>query len=365
MSSILVTGADGYLGSRIARRLLEEGEERVLLWVHGRVGSVPPSKRDHLAHAFAGFENRIDVHAGDLADEEPFASVEPRAVGAVVHAAAVTRFGVDAATARRVNVDGTARALAFARRCPRLGGFALLSSIYASGLRGGEIAEGPLDQGAFANEYERSKQAAEALVMAERVPWQVFRIATVIADGDLGRVVQHNAFHNTLKLLYHGFVSTVPGVAGTPLYFVTGDFVASSVARLLHRGGTNRIWHVSHERADAVTLGRLLDVVFEVFRRSEPFRRRGVLKPLLMDEVAFTLLREAVDRFAGPVVKEAVESIAPFARQLYVDKDVRNDGLRASLGEGYGRFDAEGVVERTCHELVRTRFARENALASH
>ena len=39
------------------------------------------------------------------------------------------------------------------------------------------------------------------------------------------QVTQHNAVHNTLQLLYYGFISTLPGSPATPVYLVTGDFV--------------------------------------------------------------------------------------------------------------------------------------------
>ena len=100
-----------------------------------------PAPETSGTEAPARFANRIEYAWGDLGADEPFAGVEPRRIRRIVHSAAVTRFNVDEETARRVNIEGTARLLGFAKRCENLESFGFLSTIYASGLRAGPIAE--------------------------------------------------------------------------------------------------------------------------------------------------------------------------------------------------------------------------------
>jgi nucleoside-diphosphate-sugar epimerase len=279
-----------------------------------------------------------------------------------VHAAAATRFNIDEATAA-VNAEGSRRLLAFARGCRRLADVTLLSSIYASGLRAGAVLEAPLDASeGFSNHYERSKWASEQVLLGEfaALPWRIARVATVIADDDGGHVTQQNAFHNTLKLFHYGLLSVVPGTPETPLYFVTGDFVVGALVHLAGRAPVRDIVHLAHARAESATLGDLVDTAFDVFAEGAEFRKRRVLRPLYAD--AFDLLADGVRGFAGGVVTQAVSSVTPFARQLFVAKDVRNDRLRAAL-PGYAAPDPRRLIASACRHLVATRWGRDAALA--
>lgn len=350
--AVLVTGAEGYLGGAIAEALLERTARPVLLLIHDR-GNDAAERVRRLRDRLDRGRGRTEVVAGELREPSPLAGLDPRRVGAIVHAAAVTRFNVDAETADAVNVGGAARLADFARRCPELQSFVLLSSLYASGLRGGRIPETPLAAAGFANEYERSKHAAEAALYPEmRLPWQILRVGTVIADSPQGGVSQHNVFHNTLKLFFHGLLSTLPGCPGTPLYVTSAERVVEATLQALGAPPFG-VWHVCGERGETPTLARLVDLALEVFRGEESFRRRNVPRPLFMDATAFAILSESVARFSGPVVREAMASIGPFAPQLFVDKDVVARRLRAAL-PGTAPASHDALVVRACEALLRS-----------
>ena len=174
---------------------------------------------------------------------------------------------------------------------------------------------------------------------------------TVIADSAQGGVSQHNAFHNTLKLFFHGLLSTLPGHAGTPLYVTAADQVAAAALCALE-APPRGVWHVCGTRSETPTLARVIDRALEVFGGDASFRRRGVPRPLFMDAAAWVLLAESVERFSGPVVREAMASIAPFAPQLFVDKDVEARRLRAALPDA-APLDHDALVAVACAELLR------------
>lgn len=343
--TVLVTGAGGYVGGLVARRLLDAGAE---VLAHGR--------------SPAGIDGAEPV-LGDLAGDDPFAAVPAgvrRRITAIVHAGAVTRFDVDRDEARSVNVEGTARVVALARRCPRLESLGLVSTVYATGLRRGRLAERLYDDGpGFANDYEWSKWASEQAVVGEGdgLPWRILRVATVVADDGSGRVTQHNAFHETLKLWFHGLLPLVPGSPSTPLYLVTGDFVAGAIVSLMAPAGAGGVFHLAHEPEASLTLAGALDVVAEAFESVESFRRRRVLRPLLGDEESFDLLAGGVSGFGGGLVRRSLQSVVPFARQLFVDKELDNARLRAAL-PGYRAPDPADLVRRTCAHLVASRWGR-------
>jgi nucleoside-diphosphate-sugar epimerase len=357
---ILVTGADGYLGARIARRLLEDSDARLVLWIR----SGDADKVARLSASLGPHLGRVEVQAGDLAEADPFARIDPRGLRAIVHTAAVIRFNVEREIAESVNVGGARKAMQLAARCPELESFLLVSSLYACGLRSGPIEEVRFDDSAgFSNHYEWSKWKSEELLHGPRaefggLPWRIGRVATVIADDEGGTVSQQNSIHNTLKLLYFGLLSILPGDPKVKPYFVTGEFATAALDRILRASPARTVHHVAPTRAESATLGDLLDIAFEVFGEDPSFRARRLLKPLYCDAEAFDLLVEGIAHSGGPIVRQALASVAPFARQLFLDKDVRNERL-ASTMTAYRAPDPRNLIRSTCRRLVETRWGRE------
>lgn len=361
---VLITGVGGGLVRSIARRYLEMGDESLLLWLHARDAAEFRSKERELrAHLAPHGTNRFSCTWGDLRDPEPFAGIDTSAIVRIVHGAAVTRFNVERRIAERVNVAGTCKLLKFARSCPNLERVALLSSVYASGLRTGEVREQPLSRSRFANHYEWSKWSCEQLLLEHyrELPWQIFRIATAVADGPSGRVSHQNALHNTLKLFYYGLLSLVPGQGGTPLYFVTLDFAAEAIHALVGSGEKRTIYHVSHAERHSTTLEELISLAFERFERERDFRARRVLRPLFCDAETFDLLADGIDDFGGAFVNQGLKSVQPFARQLFAPKSVQNAKLVAAY-EHYAAPNSRALIANTCDYLVRTRWGKR---ASH
>ena len=359
-NEVLITGGDGYLGLRLAMKYLEQTDSPVTLWVRAGDEAEFQAKRERLAGLLRDFEQRVSLHRGDLVDREPFESLDPRRIRKIIHTASVIRFNVDQETARRVNIEGTEKLLRFAAACDGLESIGLLSTVYASGLRSGVIEEAPLDgKDGFANYYEQSKWSSEATLIREydHLPWQIFLVATAIADSDEGRVTQYKAFHNTLKLFYYGLLSLIPGLPETPVYFVTGDFVANAVFELMNNHASKAIYHVAHTESESLTLGELIDIAFEVFDGEEDFRARRVLKPLYSDAESFDILVDGISSFGGGIVNQAVSSVAPFGKQLFIKKDIRNSRLVSALRH-YTKPDARSLILNTCRYLVRTRWGR-------
>ncbi len=223
MLNILVTGAAGLIGGEVCARLVSAGH-RVFALIH-RAPDVfgNDGKLVALSAALKG-----DVGAPWLG------LAQPPKVDLVVHCAASLTFDAPYDELAAINVAGTRNVVAFASAQ----GAALLhvSTAYVCGLRDGEIAEeavGP--ETVFANGYERSKAAAEAVVRASGLVHCIARPAIVLGDSETGAIRKFDAMYQTFALLARGLVREIPVATGASLDFVPIDHVAGAIARLAAR----------------------------------------------------------------------------------------------------------------------------------
>jgi nucleoside-diphosphate-sugar epimerase len=361
----LITGADGYVGRRLAAALLEDGDDDLVLAMRAGDTAEFADKRSALERELPSAAlDRISFTAADLRRGGALDQIDRQAVTRIVHAAAVTRFNVEWDVARSVNVEGTARLAEFAGRCPNLQRLAYVSTLYSAGQRSGEVAERQHGDIGFANHYEWSKWAAEqAMLSTADLPVSVLRLPTIIADGDDGQVRQYNAFHNTLKLYFYGLLSLVPGDPSTPVSVATASFTTSAIIRLLDPAVADGIYHVCPDPADTPTLGQLLTTAFAVFEQDSSFLRRQLLTPAYCDQESFDDLVAAASRFRGGPVQESLASVSSFGTQLYLPKIFRNDALRAAW-PGYRAPDPNTLARAVCEQLVTSRWGRQLADAA-
>jgi nucleoside-diphosphate-sugar epimerase len=345
----LITGADGYLGRRIAAAL---AGDQLILTVRAGDAAALARKRAVLARVLPA--GRFTVVPADLRDPAALATVDSGRITRIVHAAAVTRFSVDRDTAASVNLAGTARVRALAERCPNLDRLLVLSTLYTAGRRQGEVPEERhTGRAGFVNHYEWSKWAAEEQVLdAPSLPVTVVRLPTVVADDDTGTVGQHNAFHHTLRLYYYGLLTLLPGDPATPLSLATAAFTVDAVTALL--AADPGIYHAS---PDPVPLGTAVDTVFTAFERDPAFQRRMLPRPVHCDRDSFHDLVAAAQRLRGGPIHTALASVAPFAEQLYLPKVFGTDRFRAAWS-GDLRADPVVLIESVCSRLVATRWGR-------
>ncbi len=248
---IFVTGAAGLIGGEVARRLVANGH-RVTAMVHRnrevRGNDGRPVAVDEVI--------RGDLTAPGLGWTDARHDATARAHDLIVHCAATTRFDLSLAEYHAVNVEGTARIVELARA----GAAALLhvGTAYACGTRNGAIAEDdPLPASGFANGYEASKAAGEALVAASGVPHAVVRPSIVVGEHATGAIRQFDAIYTAFKLMATGRVGRLPARADATLDLVPIDHVAAgivAVAERMDRADGGRFHLVS---GDAIPVVRL------------------------------------------------------------------------------------------------------------
>ncbi len=159
--SVLLTGAAGFIGSHVADRLLENGEEVVALDLFDDFYS-PRLKEENLRQARD--HDAFALVRGDVRDGELLRSL-PGSIDAIVHLAA--RAGVRPSIERPllytdVNVRGTAELLAFAKdREIRPFVFASSSSVYGNNEKVPFSETDPVDRPI--SPYAVTKRAGELL----------------------------------------------------------------------------------------------------------------------------------------------------------------------------------------------------------
>jgi nucleoside-diphosphate-sugar epimerase len=359
---ILITGASGHIGTLLTRSLLRSDAE-LILWLNAESAGQFTMKRAALEAALASHHlvskdlDRLSYAWGNLTDNRAFDDVCGDGIDTIVHLASQTKFNVSKEAAENVNIAGSQRVLEFAGRCRKLSNFIFVSSIYASGLKEGTLAERPLPRADFANNYEWSKWQAEQKLINDysALPWQIVRLATVIADDEEGNVTHQNAFHNTLKLFYYGLLSLLPGHPATPLYFISGRLATDALEGTIFRPTPHQIYNVCQSVEGAVCLADLIDLSFACFKQSPDFARRRIMPPLFASAADFKVMTEASAGFRDEVLKQALASIEPFARQLFVRKEVLNDHTLCLL-DGQPTISSRDLIEASVTRLVASKW---------
>lgn len=185
-----VTGATGFIGGAVARRLVEEGAEVTCLVRPG----TPAAHLERLgARVVRG--NVTEPATLDLAGHD-----------ILVHAAAWVGFGLPAKkreVMRRTNVDGTENVLDAAKRAG-VSKVVHVSSVAALGAvsPGPATEQSPRAHG-FRSDYERTKTEAHALALKSALPMTLPMPGVV-----MGR---EGPFDRLLRLLAQGRVPALPG----------------------------------------------------------------------------------------------------------------------------------------------------------
>lgn len=250
---VLVTGATGFLGGRVARALVEAGHT-----VRGLLRE--PARRPLTLEG-------VEIRAGDVTDAESFR----RAAGgceAIVHAAAwVRNWSKDRAVFDRVNVGGFRHALEAARSAGAK--LVYTSSFVALGPTDGAVLdeESPRMPGKAHNDYERTKWEADRLAReAARSEVPVVRLYPGVVFGP-GELTAGN--HVVQSLLQHA-AGKLPGLLGRGdrrLCFAYVDDVAKGFVTALERAAPGAAYVLGGEN-------RTLVEMFEAFGR-----RTGIAPP--------------------------------------------------------------------------------------
>lgn len=275
---VLLTGYTGNLGPAIAREL---SRDEVVAPVRS------PETAPLMPH--------VRVMRGSLEELPGFSS---EGVEVVIHAAANTSFVAPLEELQRVNVEGTRRALEFARACPRLKKFVHVSTACVCGKTSGVIPEARLPKpSSFVNAYEESKWEAEELLFESNLPVEIVRLSIVAGSEANGSVHRQGALHHTLYWLWKGLIPMMPGSPDALVDLISTEHAARIVAACAL--APLRPKQVTHGCAGAAAprLGDLLEHLVSTFSaRSPAWQRCSITPPMIVDAPTFALFEETVEQ---------------------------------------------------------------------
>ncbi len=269
--AILLTGATGFLGMDILARLLDRGDEDLVLLIRGADGQAAAARLGgvlaRLYDQTPAAAERIRVVRGELTEPGLGLSAQDRAsligsIDRIVHCAASISFDLPLESAREINVAGVERIIELAREIAANGSLRRLvhvSTAYVSGRHAGEFGEHDLDVGQeFRNSYEQSKAEAERLLGdAHELPLAIARPSIVVGHSRGGWTSAFNVLYWPMRAFERGLLEEVPARADSIVDFVPVDYVTDGILALLDGDDVGGTYNLV-AGADALSAGELV-----------------------------------------------------------------------------------------------------------
>jgi thioester reductase-like protein len=312
--SVLVTGFPAFTAKRMIAKLLGEPTT-------GRVFVLSRDKFASDAEEFLAelgpSKVRTEIIVGDVCDMDlGLSGSEYQTLASeltcIHHLAGIYYMGVDKATARRVNVEGTRGAIELAGEAKRLRRLCHWSTATVSGKRKGVILEDELDEGqAFHNFYEETKFEAEKLARAaqRKLPCTIFRPGVIVGDSRTGEIDKFDGAYYLMVLIVTNALQVhlpLPGRGTAPLHLVPIDFVIDAAYALsIDARAAGKTFHLTDP--NPFSARRIYEIVAE---RSQTKPPRGFIPT----GIARTLLRTpGIEKLArGPLA-----FLGSFDRQVF------------------------------------------------
>ena len=331
------------VGRELVPLFLKSTDSEIYLLIHDQGKSL---EAESLLETLFGLSadpklaERIHIIAGDVTQEDLGISDLGfvNKITQIIHAAATTRFDLPLEEARRINVKGTANTLEFAKRCVNLKQFGFLSTAYVSGKRTGKIYENErVHQDGFVNSYEQSKYEAEGLIEAVKsnLPTSTYRLSTILGDSKTGKVIHFTAPHQSLRIMYLGLASMVPGTPDYLVDLIPSDYTAVALFKLFsERFEAGQVFHITAGKEKSYTLKELIDESFRYLGDSDhQWKNREYPKPAIASAEAFELFLQSVKDADNHLLRGVVSALGNFAHQLNYPKEFDIANLSVSLPE--------------------------------
>jgi NAD(P)-dependent dehydrogenase (short-subunit alcohol dehydrogenase family) len=236
-----VTGATGFIGKRLVRKLLQRKGAVVHFLIRreseGKVAALREYWGVGPARALPVFGDLTEKKLGVSADDVKALKGQ---IDHFFHLAAVYDLGADEDSQVAVNIDGTRHTLELAKAIGA-GHFHHVSSIAAAGLYEGVFREDMFEEAEnIDHPYFMTKHESEKLVRAEnKLAWTVYRPAMVVGDSQSGEMDKIDGPYYFFKLIQRMRQILPPwmpsiGLEGGRINIVPVDFVVNALDHIAH-----------------------------------------------------------------------------------------------------------------------------------
>ncbi len=239
-----VTGATGFIGKRLVKKLLARKGSVVYFLLRKE----SEAKLADLRQYWGASATRVVPVFGDLTSKKLGVSADSLKqlkgqIDHFYHLAAVYDLSADEASQIAVNIDGTRNTVELAKALDA-GHFHLVSSIAAAGLYEGVFREDMFDEAEnYDHPYFMTKHESEKIVRQEcKVPWSVYRPAMVVGDSTTGEMDKIDGPYYFFKLIQRMRQLLPPwmpsvGLEGGRINIVPVDFVVDALDVISHKAG--------------------------------------------------------------------------------------------------------------------------------
>lgn len=239
-----VTGASGFIGKRLVRKLLSRRGSVVYFLVR----DTSPEKLAPLYEFWKTTPKRAIPVKGDIGQPGLGLRAADRKllVGSIrhfIHLAAIYDLKADAESQRQVNVEGTRNVVGLADEL-QAGCFHHVSSIAAAGMYEGMFREDMFEEAeGLEHPYFSTKHDSERIVRTElKVPFRIYRPGMVVGDsrtGEMDKIDGPYYFFKLIQRVRKVLPPWVPmvGIEGGRINVVPVDYVVDAMDHIAHMAG--------------------------------------------------------------------------------------------------------------------------------
>lgn len=354
--NVLITGATGFIGKRILKSLMENGDTVFVLTRKKSIDKLKPLLKSLEERK----KSRVNIIYGDIRNENVVSNKKVlekirNEITDIYHLAAVYDLGVDKQTARETNVNGTKNIMNLARSIKNLHAFNHTSTIAVAGDFNGVFYEYNFDdEQKFSNWYAWSKFESERHVRNNfgYIPIRIFRPGAVIGDSKTGEMDKIDGPYYIILLLTLGIHFITPVSNQNTIPIVPVDFVVNAMNYLSRKPDTiNKTFCLTDPNPP--TYSDFIDIVCEKLETFKPIKKMN-LKPIL--PVLEYPIKSKIVKAISRLINVPVEGLAyAFLDTQYDTKNtlkfLAGSGIKCPQFVNY----SDKIVEYFVNELIVTK----------
>ncbi|GAB4309667.1 MAG: hypothetical protein Kow0019_06930 [Methanobacteriaceae archaeon] len=340
---ILVTGATGFLGTQIIRKLIGKNIE-IMVLVRGETYI---KALNHLKRSWMEWPELLEVIGakiklikGDIS--EPYLGFDKKVysqlienLNYIINCAADLRLDASLDELRKINVQGTSHLIELSEKAHEdhgFGCFVHVSTAYVAGKREGFISEESLsNEYGFSSNYEQSKYESELIVRSSIIPQAIIRPGMVVGDSKTGYIKTFNTIYVLLRMYLNQQLRVVPVDSSLKINLIPVDYVAEAVDKITFDKSSNgKTYHLTAPYDFLPTIKELVEFLNNWAYEELDLK---ISRPLFI-KIPHTLIKglEGIKKFLNPRNKRLIETLIILSPYFNENREFLRDNAEEILG---------------------------------